>query len=144
MVNFIQFIDHPADIAVRVKGQTLEELFNNAARAWLISALDSPQLKSSGIMEFDIEADSCEELLIQFLNELNYFLYVQSRVPTDFKLIEISGTREAPPLSLKAVVSVCSLDSSSVFKTEIKAVTFHQADISFSDGLYSTIIVFDI
>ncbi|MCW9094911.1 MAG: archease, partial [Ignavibacteriaceae bacterium] len=69
-----EFIDHTADIAVKLEGSTLEEMFTSGAEAWLFSVIDKKNLKADDLLEIDISANSKEELLVSFLNELNFLL----------------------------------------------------------------------
>src|ERR1051325_10464258 len=67
-----EFFDHTADLAVWVYGATPHEVFQNAAAA-LYSALGTFHLKPDRVADtFRLEANSQEELLVEFLGELLY------------------------------------------------------------------------
>lgn len=137
------FIDHTADIAVEVKGDTIEEMFTASAFAWQESVVEKSWIKLSDEKEINVEELSYEELLVRFLDELNFLLSTKKWIMIDINKIEIKNTDDK--LKLKAVVTGEKFDEKKHrLKIEIKAVTFHQMEIKNIDNEYSTRIVFDI
>jgi len=73
MTSSYKFIDHTADIAFDVEGETIEELFNSASIAWKEAVLETElRLNASGKNELSINAATLEQLIVDFLSELNY------------------------------------------------------------------------
>ena len=73
MTGSYKFIDHTADIVFEVEGKTIEELFNTASIAWKEAVLETERrLNASGKNELSINAASLEQLVVDFLSELNY------------------------------------------------------------------------
>ena len=68
------FIEHTADIAFDVFADSFEELFIESARAWRISVVGDVAGKALSNRLINLTAESLEELLVNFLNELNYLL----------------------------------------------------------------------
>ncbi|MEJ2614611.1 MAG: archease [Ignavibacteriaceae bacterium] len=137
------FIDHTADIAVEVKGDTIEELFTASAFAWQESVIEKSDINLSDKRELNIEEISCEELLVRFLDELNYLLLTKKWIMGKLNHIEIKKKEEM--YNLRAVISGESISlKRHHLKVEIKAVTFHQMEIRKVNTKYSTRIIFDI
>jgi SHS2 domain-containing protein len=128
-------VEHTADWALRVKGEDLAELLENAALGMLDLAGAEAEDADPKLQTFDIEADDGESLLVTWLEEILFqmetrrvtFKNFQVEVPDD---LELRGSAEEYPL--KRILKF------------IKAVTYYGLEIeSGPDGL-STTIVFDV
>jgi SHS2 domain-containing protein len=135
------YIDHTADIAVRVTADSMEELFISAAEALMESSVESVNFRETEKKRINLNEYSPEELLVSFLSELNYFFTVRKWLLKKIKIIKIEEYENIWQLK-----SECegSIEVDYMAKDEIKAVTFHQMEIKFDKGIYETIIVFDI
>ena len=143
MVSYFKFIDHTADIAVEVSGNTYEELFLAALNGWKNSVVELSRKKYvTHEREFNLKENSPEELLVSFLQEMNYLLESKKIFPFDIKNINIEKIDET--FLLESTILFGNIAKEDIVKTEIKAVTFHQLDIKRVNGVYKTIIVFDI
>ena len=141
MHNF-KFIDHTADIAVDVSGDSLEELFTASAEALVKSITGNFSPAEPVLRDLTITAESREELLVEFLNELNYLAEVKKLIFVDAVRVEISEKDNI--FELTAEVKLTGLDPDYSPDNEIKAITYHQMKIEYKDNVYSTRIVFDI
>ena len=142
MSGKFKFIDHTADIAVRLEGNSLEELFIAGFEGWLASVAEKIDLKSDDHLKLEFSADSVEELLVSFLNELNFLLNTKkwiSLTVNSVKIYEDSGE-----FKLIANLNGIKLNNDIELKEEIKAVTYHQMEIIKKKNIYSTLLVFDI
>jgi SHS2 domain-containing protein len=143
MTSNFKFIDHTADIALEVSGNTYEELFLAALEGWKRSVIDpAEEQKQEEIRSINFDEDSVEELLVTFLQEFNYLLETKKIFPVKADDLKILKNKNI--LQLISNVTFRSLTGSDTIRNEIKAVTFHQLDIRKEDDLYKTIIVFDI
>lgn len=136
-----QIIDHTADLAVEVSGENIEDLFRTAYQAWYDIVFCSQPLTSSRRKTVGLEALTLEELLVNFISELNYWLMVKKWLPTEIKKMEIFSEQERKKLWV--LVKGQPLDPRDI-QLEIKAVTFHQMEIKKKDGKLTTRLVFDI
>ena len=134
------FIDHTADIAFDVEADSLEELFLESARAWRICVVGDISGKSLSNIRLELTAGSIEELLVNFLNEINYFLTSKKWLAVIFNNFLVDDSNYL----LKAAVSGFQIDKSIEMKEEIKSVTYHQMEIVKIDDKFSTRVVFDI
>jgi SHS2 domain-containing protein len=137
-----KFIDHTADIAVELKGDSLEELFIAGAEAWLVSVTDDIKSEANDLLDINLSAVSKEELLVTFLNELNFFLITKKWLCLSIQSIKIVDDSEGWGLS--AELNGIKIENDIQLKQEIKSVTYHQMEIVEMNGNYSTRVVFDI
>lgn len=128
-------IPHTSDVALRVWGQDLAELFVNAAHglAWLLADLDTVQWTAEVALE--LTAPDAETLLVTWLGEL---LYLSER---DGVVFPLSTIEEISPLHVRGRARGGPAEKN---RRHIKAVTFSDLVIRPSrDGLETT-IVFDV
>lgn len=128
-------IEHTADLALRVYGRDVKELFANAAQG-MFALMAEPSLEEPAReREVSLEATDYEGLLVDWLNELIYLHEVEGETYYQFAIETLS------PEKLKAHVTGGPTKS----KTEaIKAATFHELAIKeTANGLVAT-IVFDV
>ena len=135
-----KFIDHTADIAFDVTADSIEELFLESARAWRISVVGDIAGKSPSTVSIKLEASSLEELLVTFLNEINFLLLTKNWLSVIYDNLKIDKEK----FNLRVIISGFYLDKSVEIKEEIKSVTYHQMDIVKKDNKFSTRVVFDI
>lgn len=140
-----RFLDHTADIAFEVRGNSLEELFTASALAWKESVIEEFDAGGNAeIKMIHLDEYSSEELLVNFLSELNFLLSARKWVMISIDNIDISKA-DADGLHLDATIKGFQVDpEKQKLKEEIKAVTFHQMNIEEDSGEFSTIVVFDI
>jgi len=142
MSRSYKFIDHTADIAAQISGSSLEELFAAGAEALLSSYVDEKQFEADDILEFDLSASSKEELLITFLNEINYLLITKKWIYLSIHSIKIFNDTDGYELSVE--LNGTELKKDIQFKQEIKSITYHQVEFVKTKDEYSTLVVFDI
>jgi SHS2 domain-containing protein len=132
-------IEHTADIAIRVRGRSLAEMFANAAYGMACQMAGYPA--SAGTVGETIErtieltAYDAETLLVTWLGELLYLGEREGCVFTEFDMVKVTASR------LQAVVRG---GPASTHLRHIKAVTFNDLDIVHTDAGYETTIVFDV
>ena len=143
MSGTYRFIDHDSDIAVEVNGSSLEELFSASAKAWKEVTVAKSIVSNKDSNQINLEQPTSEELLVSFLDELNYLFHTKKWVTGSVEAIWISEEDKIWTLSAKLKGEPFS---SLKHKTgsEIKAITFHQVNIKKSGIYFSTRLVFDI
>ncbi|HOK80093.1 MAG TPA: archease [bacterium] len=134
-----EYLEHPADIAIRVYGRNLEELFENAALG--LYDILSPYGKTDG-SEYQrnntFYSDSKEELLVCFLNELLFIALREHLIFYKF-LFNIDCSEKEKKL-------VCDMMGHKIegVEREVKAVTYHRMKIRKVNNLLQTEVIFDI
>ena len=132
-------IPHTADIALRIYGKGLRELFINAAYGMFDIMADLEGLKNSVSAEISLKAPSKEELLVSWLDELLYNFYTKGIIFSAFDITSLTDE------SLIAKAHGRHLaDNRNRLKREIKAATFHDIDIKRSPDGFSVDVVFDV
>ena len=91
----IEFIPHLADICLRIRGKTLEELFRNALAG--MSQIQIGENKSDGHVsrkrKISISATNNTDLLIDFLSEVLSFSYIDKAVYSHTKELTIQNSK---------------------------------------------------
>ena len=128
-------VEHTADLALRVRGANLRELFTNAAKGMFALISDErPALAERHTVS--LESLDTEALLVDWLNELLYLAETQGQILGDFRL------RELTPARLEAEVWGARAGN---IKKVIKAATFSGLAIQeIGQGGYEVTIVFDV
>ena len=131
--------DHTADIGVRVFGRTVEEVFANAAYALFDQLTDLRKVGDGAVQEISVEGADREDLLIRWLGELLFLCQGQGYLFKEFSILHLNSN------SLKAVARGEILDPSRHrFKTEIKAVTYHQVEVKLKEKGWEGKVIFDV
>ena len=136
-----EYIDHTADIVVKISADSMNDLFYQGAEALINRSVSEVRFRETEIKKINLNEYSAEELLASFLNEINFLFTVRKWLVK--KIIRLSIEEYESIWQLKAE---CEGGSRVEFepKDEIKTVTFDQMEIRLINGLYETTIVFDI
>jgi SHS2 domain-containing protein len=132
-------IDHTADLGVVVGGESLPDLFASAGAVLADLLYDPALVAEKELREVNLEAESSEQLLVKWLNELIYHREVGEFL---WRMVEVEmegGERLAAGLW------------GEVFQPErhiprrgLKAATYHQLRISQERDAWSARIIFDV
>lgn len=138
-------IEHTADIGLEISGRTLPELFLNSTKGLLhlvapkkILSKESgpfPNLRHLDIIELNAATD--EELLVYWLNEFIYYIFVKNKYPNK---IEIDSLKDS---KIRARVDFDKINKSGI-SIEIKAATYHQLYIKKVESFYQARVIFDV
>jgi len=137
MRNKIEIINHTADIGIKVKGKTLEELFINSADG-LYKIIEVKYNGKEEEVEFTFVADEIEDLLVKFLNELIYYVETK-KIGGRIEKIEIKRNENGYMLNVK--MKVQKIKS---IRKEVKSATYHRLKIEKVKDEYVTTIIFDL
>lgn len=135
----IVHLPHTADIRLKIEADSLEALFHGGIAA--LNETLKPGFcaeKGNDMIARSIEVRSFDSttLLIDFLSDLLTFSYTENAVFCETMIHEL-GER-----SVKATVRGRRVP---FFEEDIKAVTYHEAEVRKNDaGHYETLVVFDI
>ena len=134
-----EFINHTADLGIRVWGESIQELFKNAAYSMFDIMADLNRVELKKTMKVEIEKEELDELLADWLRNLLYKFNGDGYLLKKFK-VETIDTQ-----GLKAKVEGEKLDlSRHHLKREIKAVTYHGLEVKEVDRGWEAQIIFDI
>ncbi|HNS32839.1 MAG TPA: archease [bacterium] len=134
-----EILDHTADIKAIVYGLTEESLFENAAELlYCLMSLDCKASEEKEETEIKLSADTLENLIVKFLNELIYHVEVRKKAgKLSFEKLRMEN-RKWHLACRMAAGTTCSPEK------EIKAATYHGLRIDRKKGIMSLSIIFDV
>ena len=133
-------IDHTADIGLRVRGETLERLFENAAEAMLKIMVDVKDVSPMETIPIRLDGRDLEDLLVRWLGEVLYWFEGEQKVTVRARIVSLTYGH------LEAILDTIpySPEDHQVF-CEIKAVTYHQISIIRKHhDLWEANVIFDV
>ncbi len=134
-----RIFNHTADLGVEVSAATLEELYAAAAFALFDLLTDLSAVRAGIAREIAVTGEDRADLLVNFLREVLYLWNGGGF------LVKTCLVREATPQRLTALLRGESFDPARHrIKQEIKAVTYHQADVCETQEGWTARIVFDV
>jgi len=130
-------LPHTADLAWRLWGASLPELFENAGRALSATLTDRRYLRGRVTREVSLTSVDREALLVDWLNHLLYLFDIDGFLGRDFQVESLT------PEGLKARVTGESFDPARhPERTGVKAATFHQLSIvPVKEGWEATVVL---
>lgn len=134
MEGDFQEIEHTADLAMRVRGRTLADLFVNAATGLYDLVTDLRQMQAAVERAVEVTGLDVEALLVNWLNELLYMTEVDGLMFGQFEIVELGPGR------LRAVARG---QVGAPLRKYVKAATFHDLHIRQVGDGYETTIVLD-
>lgn len=130
-----ELIPHTADVRARVTASSLDELFAESMRALSAAMHAEP---AGGSVRHTIRVDDSADttaLLVDFLNEVLARAHVARELFTDARFVRLDGHSVEAELVGVAPAS---------FGEDVKAVTYHEADVRRDGAEWTTMLVFDI
>lgn len=132
-----EFLPHTADIRMRVTAPALPELFRDALRG--LMAVLQPRTEGADRVQRTIAVESADRtaLLVDFLNEALALALTNRESYEDVAIVELDAGR---------AILRATLDGrrASGFGDDVKAVTYHEANLVHGAGGWQTLVVFDI
>ncbi len=126
------YLEHTADVKFRAHGRSLEETFENAGLATFNAMIDSSTVRAEETWSIELESESLESLLYEWLSELLYLFEVELAV---FSKFEVTLAEKGEGWRLNGQIGGERVDPERhFFETEVKAVTLHQFEIKKEEG----------
>lgn len=137
-----EFIDHTADVAADLTGQTVEELFTSAAQALTDTITHLDAVRPLVTQSVTLESGALADLLVDWLNELLYRFEVQNMLVSDATVTiasaadrwHLGGTIAGEPFDPARHPS----------RVLVKSATYHGLSVTREHGTWRARIVFDI
>ncbi len=134
-----ELLEHPADIGFRAHGRTLEDLFANCAHALVSIILDPSDVREEQQWQVMAEGSDIESLLVNWLNEVLYYVDSKRAVfstfalsfPAQFQLTCTASGQLRDPVQHAVRLSV-------------KAVTYHQLKVSHGGEAWTAEVYVDV
>ncbi len=132
-------LEHTADLRIRVFGDTLEQLLQNAANAMLELMTERSKVDCHEVRLITITGETDEIKLVRLLNEI-LFLFETERIIFSDAEVEIKSETD-----ISVICRGEAFDSNKhEINLDIKAVTYHNMNISRSGDRLVVDIVFDV
>ncbi len=138
----IEGITH-ADVAVRVKGGSYDDLFLKGGKALICEMVENyddilPEIKKAGVLK----NISIELLYFEFLNEILFFKDAEGLLlfPESVEITEVNSEYICSFVLSGEKILRCKHN----FRVDVKAVTMHGLQIYVENGVYTAESVFDV
>jgi SHS2 domain-containing protein len=138
-VKRYEFFNHTSDIGIRIFGNSLAALFENAGFALFDIITDIAKVCEHEMHCITISRDSIDELLVEWLSSLLYLNATELFLGKKFHVREIAQQS----LTGEAWGEIYQ-DHRHVIKTEVKAVTYHGLKVYQDEGLWKATVVLDV
>jgi len=135
----IKYIEHPSDVGFEVYGDTLEELFANAAIAMYSLMTDVDEIEADVERAIELKAEDFQSLMFDWLDELIFLFDSESLVmkkfdiavnETDFSICgNCKGGKFDPSKHVSGII--------------IKAVTYNMMEVKKNEE-WSARVVLDV
>ncbi|MFQ5770116.1 MAG: archease [bacterium] len=134
-----RYIDHTADVGLKIYGANLAELFSNAALGLfeIIANLDKVYPYSERLI--NVEATDRAALLVRWLSELNYLFFTEGEIYKEFEIVNISNTKITSRIKGEKID-----EARHEIYTEVKAVTYHDLYIKQIAQGWEAQVIFDL
>jgi len=134
----IEQIDISGDVGLRIYGESLEELFENAAVGMVDLMTNPDKIRETEKREISLKVETYESTLVQWLNELVFLFDAYGFAGKVFR-ISIQGD------TFMAKVSGGIFDPErDGQKLLIKAATYHNLSLVKIDSHWEATVIFDI
>lgn len=134
-----EIIDHTADIGMIIYGETLKDLFRNAAEGFFNIITDLESINIRLWRKISIGKESLECLIVDWLTELLFLHEVEGLLFKEFRIESIDDN------GLKAMAGGEEFkEGFHIIKTQVKAVTYHQIVVKKEDSIWMARIILDL
>lgn len=131
-----QVLGHIADLRLKVSAKTKENLFKQALKGMMSILKEKPSEKEKIQKEIEIKSPDLVSLLVDFLNEALYEAYANKAI---FPAVEFEVFEEN-----KLKGKIFGYKAKEGFDKDIKAATYHEAEIKEINGNYEVMLVLDV
>jgi SHS2 domain-containing protein len=139
MIEKYQLIDHTADFGIRVFGSDSRELFGNAAGALFDMLTETEALTGNDSCRITVSGDDWSDLMVNWLREVLYLWNGKERLVKSVQILSLSEKKISANIHFDAYTP-----TRHIIKTEIKAVTYHQAYVKRTPVGWEAGIIFDV
>lgn len=142
-----EILEHTADVGLKIHGRTLPELYVNAAKG-LLSLIAAPdELVTSspgGRLPLSVHGSDLEELLVNWLSEILYFIDAEGWEFREFSIRDIAVNPDSESVILGEALGQRVQIHERSRATHIKAVTYHQISVRQTSEGWEAVVYFDI
>jgi SHS2 domain-containing protein len=132
-------LDHTADLGIRVYGTDLKDLFEGAGRALMHLMVKAEIPSKTHSMKISVSGEDLADLMVRWLGEILYLFAGENLVVTSIRMGSVSSS------ALEATLETAPFEPE-IHETlrEIKAVTYHQIEVTEIPNGWETKVIFDV
>jgi SHS2 domain-containing protein len=132
-------LNHTADMGIKIRGIDLIDLFENAGNALIHVMLGDKPLGKTHSMKISVSGDDLADLMVRWLGEIHYLFEGEDLVVTSVNIDSLT------PSQLEATLETVPFDPEiHEILNEIKAVTYHQIEVSNKGDTWEARVIFDL
>ena len=131
--------DHTADLGIIVTGTDLEDLFRKAAESIIEIMFRKNSVKGTEFLKISLDGEDLADLMVRWLGEILYLFEADQKIVSDISILKVSRTH----LEAALTVAVFQPDHH-VILNEIKAVTYHQIEVTQKPEGWIARVIFDV
>jgi SHS2 domain-containing protein len=134
-----QFLNHTADLGLRIEARDLPELFETAAAALGEQLVVAPKVCGLRHQRMEVSGEDWDDLMINWLRELLALWHLENKAIRHARCAALS------PYRLLADLALLPFNPAShTPNQEIKAVTYHQLAVSPCAQGWQATVIFDL
>lgn len=150
-----QIVEHTADLGIRVQGDSLEDLFEQAGRGlaviigiWSAAPDPGPQLQARPEqVSIDLQADDLGGLLVDWLGEIVYLSDVSTGVLTGVKADRVrlpEGSAATGGCGVTGRLWLGQEAGEEAEGTAVKAITYHRLKVAATPDGWTAEVYVDV
>ncbi len=134
-----EFFDHAADVGIALRGESLEGLFMAAGHALMEWIGPEPASSQAMNLQLQVRAETCEELLVRWLQELMFLFQHKHAYFTGADSLSVTCLALSGEIAFRIWE-----DSSYGDYQEVKGVTYHQLHVRHEGDCWKARVILDI
>lgn len=132
-------LDHTADLGIRVYGSNLKNLFENAAKVLMDLMVRGASPEKTSPLTINLSGQDLPDLMVYWLSELLYLLEGENLLVSSIHMDSLSDKR------LRATLETVPFNPEvHEILSEIKAVTYHQIEVTDKGDHWEATVIFDL
>lgn len=133
-----EFLDHTADIKFRAYGETIEDLFENSAKA-LVKSMCDEEIEKKKIEKIRIDSKDLEGLMYEFLEEILFLMDSKGLIFAGIEKIKIDKKN----FELEGKFYFDEIEKYN-FHLDVKAVTYNEMYVELNKRIWVAQVVLDV
>jgi len=135
-----KYLPHTADVKFEAYGISLRDLFRNAALAACNAMYETKKVEAKKTLQIELRAESKEQLLHKFLEEILFRIDTERMLFRDFNLVIDEKLN-----SLRGEIAGEEINAEKhTVKALVKAITWHQFELQKTPSGWKCTVIIDV
>ena len=132
-------LNHTADLGIKIWGDNLIDLFEHAGNALIHVIFGNAHYGKTRSLKISVSGDDLADLMVRWLGEILYLFEGDELVVTSITIDSLNSSQ------LKATLETVPYDPDiHEILNEIKAVTYHQIQVTNRGDIWEARVIFDL